>query len=144
MTYRAAPSSSAGFTLPEMLVALVVVSGLMLASMDALRAFSRAHGRIKGIADEVASQRITARTRDAGAPPWSASSDEMDAAWRDALAKGYLKASSPLKTRRISAESGAIRALVVERDGRPVAVAPIRVDAPSPCIFDPVARACRS
>lgn len=144
MTLARSNDPSAGFTLPEILVALVIVSGLMLAAMDALRSIGGAQARVKQISQEVTYQRVMSRARDAAAPAWRASPAETERAWRDALAKLPRQSPQTLSVRSIASDTGAPGALVFETKGRPIAVAPLRVDAPSPCQFDPVARACRS
>lgn len=137
----------AGFTLPEVLVALVIVSGLLLATLDALRAFDAGRIRVTATARALDDRRLVARQTDALATTWSADAVHEQAAVAAAVvSRQRLRDTStaPVQTiRALATPDGVVAAFVVEERGRAVAVAPMRVNAPTPCRFDPVARRCQ-
>lgn len=124
----------AGFTLPEVLMALLIVSGLMLTALDAVRAFEAARRRVledARILERRYLMRLDAiaaedRAQSNGASPGAANWTPADGA-----------RVAPIRV------GDRVGAWIVEDDGGPIAVLPQRVNAPTPCVFDPIARRCR-
>ncbi len=149
MTRRARSSTRGGFTLPEVLVALLIVSGLMVAALDALRAFDGARVRALGAAHDIEERRMTQQKLVRVVATATIDQLRDETMMRDVVLRAMAGSETssrpiaPLIVRAIPATSGETAAWVVEAEGRSVMVTPVRVDAPTPCVFDVVARRCR-
>jgi prepilin-type N-terminal cleavage/methylation domain-containing protein len=124
-----------GFTLPEVMVALVIISGVILSAMDAQRAFISVLTRSQNVANALTERAVVGATRLPDGDP-------------EALQRAALRIAQQ-RAARVEGEietldaAGEISALVVTQNGAPQTTIPVRVNAPSPCAFDPVSRTCR-